>query len=276
MKIFYKLAFLAALVYSCGASSQTVSAPETDTTKTQASTSVAAVITPGRLVHKEDPKYPKEARKQKLQGQVVLRTTINESGNVTGMSVVSGDPVLGSSALQAALKFKFEPFTQEGHAVAVRQDLTFEFVPDRKTAELSLPLPAPSSLQSEAASHPPITIPNTRPSGATSSAPHAPSGRPITGGVYRVGGGVSAPRVLYSPDPEYSDEARRAKYEGTCVLSLIVGPDGLPRDIRVARSLGMGLDEKAIEAVRQWRFQPAMKDGQPVTVAINVEVSFRL
>jgi len=95
-------------------------------------------------------------------------------------------------------------------------------------------------------------------------------------GVFRGGGGVSAPRVSYSPDPEYSDEARRAKYQGTCVLSLIVGPDGLPQDIRVARSLGMGLDEKAIEAVKQWRFQPALKDGKPVAVAINIEVQFRL
>jgi periplasmic protein TonB len=96
------------------------------------------------------------------------------------------------------------------------------------------------------------------------------------GGVFRVGGGVSAPKELYAPEPEYSEEARKAKYQGTCVLYLIVGPDGKPRDIRVARSLGLGLDEKAIEAVRQWKFEPAMKDGKPVAVAINVEVDFRL
>jgi len=98
----------------------------------------------------------------------------------------------------------------------------------------------------------------------------------IGGGVFRVGGGVSAPRAVYTPDPEYSEEARKAKYQGTCVLWLIVSPDGRPRDIRVARTLGMGLDEKAIEAVRNWKFEPAMKDGQPVSVQINVEVNFRL
>src|SRR5713101_5920108 len=98
----------------------------------------------------------------------------------------------------------------------------------------------------------------------------------IGGGVFRVGGGVSAPRALYSPDPEYSEEARKAKYQGTCVLWLIVGPDGRPRDIRIARSLGLGLDEKAIEAVKRWMFEPALKDGRPVAVQINVEVSFRL
>ncbi|HVO80345.1 MAG TPA: energy transducer TonB [Terriglobales bacterium] len=98
----------------------------------------------------------------------------------------------------------------------------------------------------------------------------------IGGGLYRVGGGVSAPRTLYAPEPEYSEEARKAKYQGTLVLWMIVGADGRPRDIRVARSLGMGLDEKALEAVRTWRFEPARKDGKPVAVQINVEVIFRL
>jgi len=96
------------------------------------------------------------------------------------------------------------------------------------------------------------------------------------GGAFRVGGGVSAPKAIYSPDPEYSEEARKAKYQGTCVLWLVVGPDGRARDIRVARTLGLGLDEKAMEAVKTWKFEPAMKDGKPVAVQINVEVTFRL
>jgi periplasmic protein TonB len=102
------------------------------------------------------------------------------------------------------------------------------------------------------------------------------SGGGIGGGVFRVGGGVSAPRAVYSPEPEYSEEARKAKYQGTCVLWLVVGPDGRPRDVRVTRSLGLGLDEKAIETVRTWKFEPAMKDGKPVAVQISVEVDFRL
>jgi TonB family protein len=98
----------------------------------------------------------------------------------------------------------------------------------------------------------------------------------IGGGVFRVGGGVSAPRVLYNPDPEYSEEARKAKYEGVVVLSIVVGPDGRPHDIRILRSLGMGLDEKAMEAVRLWKFDPARKSGQPVAVQVDVEVRFSL
>lgn len=98
----------------------------------------------------------------------------------------------------------------------------------------------------------------------------------IGGGAYRVGGGVSAPRAIFAPDPEYSEEARKAKWQGTVVLWVVIGPDGKPRDVRVQRSLGMGLDEKAIEAVRTWKFDPAKKDGQPVAVQVNVEVNFRL
>lgn len=96
------------------------------------------------------------------------------------------------------------------------------------------------------------------------------------GEVYRPGDGVSAPRAIYDPDPEYSDEARRAKFQGNVVLSLIVDSKGHVRDIYVARSLGMGLDEKAIEAVRNWTFTPGMRDGKPVAVQVNVEVNFRL
>jgi TonB family protein len=97
------------------------------------------------------------------------------------------------------------------------------------------------------------------------------------GNVFWPGkGGVTAPRPIYDPDPEYSDAARRAKFQGSVLLWLVVGSNGRPRDIRVQRSLGMGLDEKALAAVSQWRFQPATLNGQPVAVQINVEVSFRL
>jgi len=98
----------------------------------------------------------------------------------------------------------------------------------------------------------------------------------IGGGAYRVGGGVSAPRVIYAPDPEFSEEARKAKYQGTVVLWVVVGTDGRTHDLRVVRSLGLGLDEKAIAAIRQWRFEPGRKDGIAVAVQVNVEVNFRL
>jgi TonB family protein len=96
------------------------------------------------------------------------------------------------------------------------------------------------------------------------------------GGVYRIGGGVSAPVPIFKVEPEYSEEARKAKFQGTVLLSIVVDETGKTRDIKVLRALGLGLDEKAIEAVMKWRFRPAVKDGKPVAVAANVEVNFRL
>jgi TonB family protein len=102
------------------------------------------------------------------------------------------------------------------------------------------------------------------------------SGGGIGGGVFRVGGGVSAPAVLFKVDPEYSEEARKAKYSGTVLLSVIVDTEGHARDIHVLKSLGMGLDEKAMEAVQKWKFKPGMKGGQAVNVRAQIEVNFRL
>jgi len=87
---------------------------------------------------------------------------------------------------------------------------------------------------------------------------------------------ATAPRPVFTADPEYSQEARDAHYEGSCVLWMIVGSDGKPRNIKVVRTLGLGLDEKAIEAVKQWKFEPGMMDGKPVAVQVNLKMSFRL
>jgi TonB family protein len=86
----------------------------------------------------------------------------------------------------------------------------------------------------------------------------------------------TAPQPIASPQPDYSKEARKKKIQGQVVLWLIVGPNGVPRDFRVVRSLGYGLDEEAVKAVQKWRFIPSKLDGRPVAVQINVEVTFRL
>jgi TonB family protein len=102
------------------------------------------------------------------------------------------------------------------------------------------------------------------------------SGGGVGGGAFRVGNGVTAPVLLYKKEPEYSEEARKAKYQGTVVLYVQVDPSGKATHISVTRSLGLGLDEKAIEAVKQWKFKPGYKDGKPVTVEASIEVNFRL
>jgi protein TonB len=98
----------------------------------------------------------------------------------------------------------------------------------------------------------------------------------IGGGVFHAGAGVSAPALLYKVEPEYSEEARKAKYQGVVVLTVIVDTAGRVTNPRVVRSLGLGLDEKAIEAVKKWKFRPGYKDGRPVLVSAEIEVSFRL
>ena len=103
------------------------------------------------------------------------------------------------------------------------------------------------------------------------------SGWNTGGGLAQVGGRVSAPVPLFQPEAEFSDEARRAKYQGVCLVGLIVDAQGNPQNVHIVRALGMGLDEKAMEAVRKYKFKPAMRDGKtPVAVYVNIEVNFRL
>jgi len=98
----------------------------------------------------------------------------------------------------------------------------------------------------------------------------------VGGGVFKVGGGVTAPSLLFKVEPEYSEEARKAKYQGTVLLYVEVDPSGKATNMKVLHSLGLGLDEKAMEAVKKWKFKPGLKDGKAVTVQAQIEVNFRL
>jgi TonB family protein len=123
--------------------------------------------------------------------------------------------------------------------------------------------------------------PASAPSGSAQTSPasaeaNAETSQSFPGKIYRPGGAVSIPKLVYAAPPSYSEAARKAKLQGIVLLSLVIDEDGNPQNVRVVRPLGMGLDEKAVEAVRRYRFNPALKDGVPVPVEINVEVNFRL
>ena len=94
--------------------------------------------------------------------------------------------------------------------------------------------------------------------------------------IYKVGGDVSAPKVLHKVDPEYTKEARDAKIEGTVVVQTEIHTDGRAHNTSVVRSLDRGLDRNAIDAISQWEFDPGKRDGKPVTVTATIEVNFRL
>ena len=104
----------------------------------------------------------------------------------------------------------------------------------------------------------------------------APPREDFKGPAYRPGGGVSNPVALYEPEPQYTEEARHARIQGSVLVSLIIDGSGLPRNLKVIRSLDPGLDQMALDAVGQWKFKPGLKDGNPVAAQAQVEVTFRL
>lgn len=102
------------------------------------------------------------------------------------------------------------------------------------------------------------------------------SGGNFGGGVFKIGGGVTKPEIISAPDPGFTEEARQARVSGKVMVYLQVNPEGRPLHVKVIHGLGMGLDEKAVAAVREYRFRPATRDGHPVTVEMNVEVNFQI
>jgi periplasmic protein TonB len=120
----------------------------------------------------------------------------------------------------------------------------------------------------------PVTMPANGGFGMAGALPTASSDMP--GGIYSVGNGTIPPAVISKVDPQYTEEARAAKYSGSVMLSVVVDTEGKAQQLKVVKSLGMGLDEKAIEAVQQWRFRPGMNSGVPVNVRAQIEVNFNL
>ena len=102
------------------------------------------------------------------------------------------------------------------------------------------------------------------------------SGGGYGGGIRKIGGGVSSPVVIFQVEPEFSEEARKAKFMGIVTVNLVVDPQGRPQNVHVLRGVGMGLDGKAVDAVKQYKFKPAMEGGKPVPVELNVEVNFQI
>jgi TonB family protein len=222
----------------------------------------AAAVIPGEATHKVEPKYPKEGLEKKIQGTVILHGTIAKDGSVSSLSTVSGDPVLAQAVIDAARKWRYEPYELNQVRVETQIAITVTFRIDDAGVAMATPMEAVRSFQAE------DSIP--KPSAVQ-------AGETYDGPVIKIGSGVSPPRAISSPSLSQSSPSfTKVKFEGTSVLQLVVGPDGRPYNIKVIRPLGMGLDQKAVEAVSQWKFQPATKDGKPVAVLINVEVQFHL
>jgi len=178
---------------------------------------------------------------------------IATDGSVRDVTLVSGDPKLANAATDAVRRWQYLPGIQNGEPIEVPRTIKLKY--DLSKGE-------------------------SRPEEPMSNAPTSPSENLAqelaSGEVFRVGPGIKAPKALYQPDPDYTEVARREKFQGALVLGLVVGANGNARSVWVVRSLGKGLDENAVQTVSSWRFAPATKDGEPVAVLLNVEVSFRL
>jgi len=199
------------------------------------------------------PEYPRKDRKLK-HGEVRLHATIGTDGAIKDLRVVSGESELIEAALTAVHQWHYQPSKVDGVPVEVQHDFFIDFTDGDGvflgTDDLSsdLPMEPAEDLMSMLAA----------------------------GELFRVGAGVLPPKPISAPDPEYSEAARKSKYQGTCVLGTTVGRDGRTTNMWVVRPLGEGLDEKALDVLKRWRFEPATKDGKPVATLLNVEFQFRL
>jgi TonB family protein len=225
------------------------------------------------------PDYTRKARKAKLEGIVALKFTVDAQGNVSDIQVTKSLGMgLDEKAVEAVRKWKFHPARRDGVPVPASMSIAFRFGPSYRTPQEDAQTFAAAGFESAE----PPTEPNQAGTAIANNPGEAPrhlvqgEGEDFGKGAYKVGGNVSAPVPTYEPQPSYSDQARRAKLKGTVVLEIVVDAQGNVSDVRVQKSLGKGLEEKAVEAVSKWKFHPATREGVPVPVIIDVEVAFRL
>jgi TonB family protein len=225
------------------------------------------------------PKYPALAIASHITGTIDIGLGVSPEGDVGRNSrLLDGHPLLAQPAMDALRQWKFRPNVVQGEATWSRVRALVRFNSDGTTAvDLAPAILAddfgdPGTPKSIAASFPrPPTSPTCKPADESSQAPV------FEDNAYKVGiGGIGFPKCVECPDPSYSDQARSAKVSGMVVLHLIVTAEGYASNIQVKRSLGYGLDEKAVEAVGTWRFEPAVDpNDKPVPVWTDVEVNFR-
>ena len=263
-----------------------VASAQVDQTKAPANTESRRIqnIAPeemwNRVTQCTFPRYPALAMDAHITGTIDIGLGISPQGNVDKNSrLLDGPPLLVQSAMDAMRQWKFRPNVVQGEVTWSRVRALVRFNSDGTTAvDLAPAILAdnfgdPGTLKSAAASFPrPARSPTCTPADERAPAPMLVEGAYITGI-----NGIGSPKCVVCPDPSYSDQARSAKVSGIVVLHLIVTAEGHASNIQVKRSLGYGLDEKAVEAVGNWQFEPAVgPQDKPVPVWTDIEVNFRI
>lgn len=219
-------------------SDQTPPAPLPDSTKLEP-------------IKNQKPPYPEEAREQKLQGQVVVRAFVSETGDVESVEEVSGDPILVRAAMDAVKNWKFRPFIKNGKPEKVSTKLTFTFA-------------FPQAIRD-------AKEPKTE---GNADAAASPAGAEVPKRA-RVPAGVTMGLIIHKVQPVYPSTARKAGIQGTVILRAVIDKDGKIANLRLVSGPD-ALVQAAIEAVRQWRYKPYMLLGEPVEVDTEIAVNFTL
>jgi TonB family protein len=211
---------------------------------------------PGNMVH---PVYPKDALRKGREGSVIARVVVAANGKTKDISVLEGDASFARNAVTAIRKWHFQAMTVGDQPVETiyRVRVRFNILFEEALSDVEL--------ESPKAEPPPVLV-TARSNVSGSDEPVHSASKP----------GVVPPRQLYAPEPEFSEAARKKQVQGTVNIALVVGVDGLAKDLRVACSSTPDLIENALGAVKQWKFVPATKDGKAVPVEILVSVSLEL
>ena len=200
-----------------------------------------------------NPTFDRPITKRKERGQIVISVHVATDGTVTDASVVQGDSRFTETALETVKQWRYLPAMRNGAFVESDQKatITYSFGRDESQPDVSAP---------EGLNDPPANLLEDI----------------AVGKIFRTGPGtgVTPPRAVFTPDPKYSEAARRDKFKGHVLLGVILGEDGTPENVWVVRALGHGLDRASVETIKRWKFHPATKSGEPVPVILNVEMTF--
>ena len=218
------------------------------------------------LIKTQKATFPLAAIEQGIQGRVWLMLSINESGDVEQVDVVSGEPILAKPAVDAAKKWKFKPFIKSGKAVKVKTKVPLDFTFSDKlmekgvSADLSTTSPAKNTSRDSGVPAP-VNADNQQPSAVPDRV--------------RVSQGVTQGMLVYQVAPVYPSDARHNRIQGTVLLKAVIGKDGNIMDLQVV-SGPKELLRAAIGAVQQWRYRPYLLMGKPVEVDTQIQVNFQL
>jgi TonB family protein len=282
MRKLWTIALFTALAASLAADEKSGTAPPSTPKDMQPERVKVYAVGPGvtapELLPFKVPDIPTEECKDAHDGTVTLSLIVDAAGlarNITFLSALGTD--LDKLALLIAAADRFKPGTQDGAPVAVAESLQINIHAcfqhtqngaDKSVSNVRL-TSDPTQMLSRHPNPPKEAV--LAPAGNTATNPDSQKPR-----VYHVGGNVSGPTPLRVAEPYLPDETRPLKFQGVCLLSLIVDSHGMPQGVKVTRSLGKDLDGKAVEVINNYRFKPAMRNGEPVPVEISIEMDFKL